>query len=120
MASSAEQTSAASNNTVQQNTLSDNQESLLAGQLADNWWTPLLFLALGIGLAFTPCVFPMYPILTGIVLGNGKLSQSRALSLSFVYVQGGMALTYTLLGLVVASAGLQFQAALQHPYVLIS
>ncbi|GLO62178.1 thiol:disulfide interchange protein DsbD [Vibrio sp. MACH09] len=118
VASSAEQTSATSNNTVQQNTLSDNQESLLAGQLADNWWTPLLFLALGIGLAFTPCVFPMYPILTGIVLGNGKLSQSRALSLSFVYVQG-MALTYTLLGLVVASAGLQFQAALQHPYVLI-
>ncbi|WP_375751731.1 protein-disulfide reductase DsbD [Vibrio sp. HN007] len=94
------------------------QESSLAGQLEDNWWTPFLFLALGIGLAFTPCVFPMYPILTGIVLGGGKLSQSRALTLSFVYVQG-MALTYTLLGLVVASAGLQFQAALQHPYVLI-
>ncbi|MDG3084633.1 protein-disulfide reductase DsbD [Vibrio hannami] len=94
------------------------QESSLAGQLEDNWWTPFLFLALGIGLAFTPCVFPMYPILTGIVLGGGKLSQSRALTLSFVYVQG-MALTYTLLGLVVASAGLQFQAALQHPYVLV-
>ncbi len=60
----------------------------------------------------------MYPILTSIVLGNGQLSHKRALILSFVYVQG-MALTYTLLGLVVASAGLQFQAALQHPYVLI-
>ena len=93
-------------------------ESNLASKLSDNWWTPLLFLALGVGLAFTPCVLPMYPILTSIVLGSGKLSHRRALGLSFVYVQG-MALTYTLLGLVVASAGMQFQAAMQHPYVLI-
>ncbi|MBN8115168.1 cytochrome c biogenesis protein CcdA, partial [Vibrio vulnificus] len=78
----------------------------------------LLFLALGVGLAFTPCVLPMYPILTSIVLGGSQLTQRRALLLSVIYVQG-MALTYTLLGLVVASAGLQFQAALQHPYVLI-
>ncbi|MUK30296.1 protein-disulfide reductase DsbD [Aliivibrio fischeri] len=94
------------------------QQQELATNLGDAWWTPFLFLALGIGLAFTPCVLPMYPILTGIVLGGGKLSHSKAFKLSFVYVQG-MALTYTLLGLVVASAGLQFQAALQHPYVLI-
>lgn len=93
-------------------------ESNLASKLGDNWWTPLLFLALGVGLAFTPCVLPMYPILTGIVLGSGKLSHTRALGLAFIYVQG-MALTYTLLGLVVASAGMQFQAAMQHPYVLI-
>jgi len=93
-------------------------ESNLASKLDDNWWTPLLFLALGIGLAFTPCVLPMYPILTSIVLGSGKLSHGRALGLAFIYVQG-MALTYTLLGLVVASAGMQFQAAMQHPYVLI-
>ncbi len=87
--------------------------------LADNWWQPLLFLALGIGLAFTPCVLPMYPILTGILLGGGKLSHKETFRLSFLYVQG-MALTYTLLGLIVASAGLQFQAALQNPIVLIS
>ncbi len=97
--------------------LTSEQDSL-ASQLAQSWWTPILFLALGIGLAFTPCVLPMYPILTSIVLGNGQLSQKRALVLSLLYVQG-MALTYTLLGLVVASAGLQFQAALQHPYVLV-
>lgn len=94
------------------------QQGSLAARLQDSAWTPLLFLLLGIGLAFTPCVFPMYPILTSIVLGSGKLSHSRAFGLSFVYVQG-MALTYTLLGLIVASAGLQFQAALQHPYILI-
>ncbi|QIL85623.1 protein-disulfide reductase DsbD [Vibrio sp. HDW18] len=99
------------------NTATSAQDSL-ATQLAKNWWTPLLFLAFGIGLAFTPCVLPMYPILTSIVLGGTRLTQRRALLLSVVYVQG-MALTYTLLGLVVASAGLQFQAALQHPYVLI-
>ncbi len=82
--------------------------------------TLLLFLGLGVGLAFTPCVFPMYPILSGIVIGQGKtISTSRAFTLSFVYVQG-MAITYSLLGLIVASAGVQFQAGLQHPAILIS
>ncbi len=74
---------------------------------------------IGIGIAFTPCVLPMYPLISGIVLGGKqRLSTTRALLLAFVYVQG-MALTYTALGLIVAAAGLQFQAALQHPYVLI-
>ncbi|MGL4459400.1 MAG: protein-disulfide reductase DsbD, partial [Plesiomonas shigelloides] len=78
-----------------------------------------LFFVLGLGLAFTPCVLPMFPLLSGVVLGGGQRhSHGRALALSLAYVQG-MALTYTLLGLVVAAAGLQFQAALQHPYVLI-
>ncbi len=80
----------------------------------------LVFFALGVGLAFTPCVFPMYPILSGIIVGQGqKLSLRRAFTMSMVYVQG-MALTYTLLGLVVASAGLKYQAALQHPAILIT
>ncbi|EPN4988396.1 protein-disulfide reductase DsbD [Vibrio alginolyticus] len=123
-ASKAEQAPTATPPAAQSSTSDDTssapvtQQDSLAANLADNWWTPLLFLALGVGLAFTPCVLPMYPILTSIVLGSGKLSQRRALGLSFVYVQG-MALTYTLLGLVVASAGMQFQAAMQHPYVLI-
>ena len=74
---------------------------------------------IGVGIAFTPCVLPMYPLISGIVLGGKqRLSTARALLLAFIYVQG-MALTYTALGLVVAAAGLQFQAALQHPYVLI-
>ncbi|MFH0260762.1 protein-disulfide reductase DsbD [Vibrio barjaei] len=99
-------------------TPSQTRDSELTDKLAQNWWTPALFLLLGIGLAFTPCVLPMYPILTSIVLGGGKRSHKQALVLSLVYVQG-MALTYTLLGLIVASAGMQFQAAMQHPYVLI-
>ncbi|GBL04439.1 thiol:disulfide interchange protein [Glaciecola sp. KUL10] len=79
-----------------------------------------LFVLLGLGLAFTPCVFPMYPILSSIIMGagKGKMDTSRALFLSVIYVQG-MAITYSLLGLVVASAGVQFQAALQSEVVLI-
>lgn len=86
--------------------------------------TPLPFsllwaLLIGIGVAFTPCVLPMYPLISGIILGGQRrYSLSRLFALALVYVQG-MALTYTLLGMVVAAAGLRFQAALQHPYVLI-
>ncbi|NMH60822.1 protein-disulfide reductase DsbD [Alteromonas ponticola] len=101
---------------------SQSQQYDLAARLTEDdlLITLLLFLALGIGLAFTPCVFPMYPILSGIILGQGKnASLSHSFLLSFVYVQG-MAITYSLLGLVVASAGVQFQAALQHPVILIS
>ena len=83
-------------------------------------WSLLIFLALGVGLAITPCVFPMYPILSGIIIGQGKtISTSKALTLSFFYVEG-MAITYSLLGLIVASAGGQFQAGLQHPAILIT
>ncbi|EKZ5285192.1 protein-disulfide reductase DsbD [Klebsiella aerogenes] len=82
-------------------------------------FSALWALLIGIGIAFTPCVLPMYPLISGIVLGGKqRLSTARALLLAFIYVQG-MAVTYTALGLVVAAAGLQFQAALQHPYVLI-
>ena len=81
--------------------------------------TLLAFFTGGLLLSFTPCVFPMYPILTGIIVGQGEgLSTKRAFSLSFFYVQG-MAITYTLLGVVVALAGAQFQAMFQHPAVLI-
>lgn len=105
---------ASDNDTVsQQFSLADR---LLAGD--DYAVTLLLFFALGIGLAFTPCVFPMYPILSSIVFGGNKqLSSVKALRLSLWYVQG-MAITYSLIGLVVASAGVQFQAALQHPVIL--
>ncbi|MEB5972177.1 protein-disulfide reductase DsbD [Pantoea dispersa] len=82
-------------------------------------FSPLWALLIGIGVAFTPCVLPMYPLISGIILGGPRrYSLGRLFALALVYVQG-MALTYTLLGMVVAAAGLRFQAALQHPYVLI-
>ncbi|WP_229833472.1 protein-disulfide reductase DsbD [Alishewanella longhuensis] len=78
-----------------------------------------VFFLLGLGLAFTPCVFPMYPILSSIIVGQGQqLSTRRAFGLSMSYVQG-MAVAYSLLGLIVASLGVKFQAAMQHPAVLI-
>lgn len=82
-------------------------------------FSPLWALFIGIGIAFTPCVLPMYPLISAIILGHKPAQRWRhTLLLAFAYVQG-MALTYTLLGLVVAAAGLQFQAAFQHPYILI-
>lgn len=83
-------------------------------------FSPLWALLIGIGVAFTPCVLPMYPLISGIILGGQRhFSLGRLFALAMVYVQG-MALTYTLLGLIVAAAGLRFQAALQHPYVLVT
>lgn len=78
-----------------------------------------IFFAVGVGLAFTPCVFPMFPILSSLIAGQQNLSTKKAFALSFVYIQG-MALTYAALGLVVAALGGQVQGYLQHPYVLIS
>ncbi|OEY71137.1 protein-disulfide reductase DsbD [Rheinheimera salexigens] len=96
-------------------------QNTLANKLSDGASLATLFgfFLLGLGLAFTPCVFPMYPILTSIIVGQGKqLSNKRAFSLSFSYVQG-MAITYSALGLVVASLGVKFQGYMQHPAVLI-
>jgi thiol:disulfide interchange protein DsbD len=82
-------------------------------------FSPLWALLIGIGVAFTPCVLPMYPLISGIILGgNRKYSLSRLFALAMVYVQG-MALTYTVMGVIVAAAGLRFQAALQAPAILI-
>lgn len=83
-------------------------------------FSPLWALVIGILAAATPCVLPMYPLISSIILGgNQRYSLARTFFLAFVYVQG-MAVTYTVLGMVVAAAGMQFQAYFQHPAVLIS
>ncbi|WP_373100508.1 MULTISPECIES: protein-disulfide reductase DsbD [Pasteurellaceae] len=96
------------------------EQDRLAERLFESRYAVFGFFLLGIGLAFTPCVLPMLPLLSAIVIGGGKQrpNTARALGLSFAYVQG-MALTYTLLGLAVAAIGLPFQIALQSPPVLI-
>nr|WP_154325405.1 protein-disulfide reductase DsbD [Pantoea sp. 201603H] len=92
---------------------------IIASPVSHLPFSPFWALLIGIGVAFTPCVLPMYPLISGIILGgNRRLSMARLFTLAMIYVQG-MALTYTLMGIVVAAAGLRFQAALQHPYVLI-
>jgi thioredoxin:protein disulfide reductase len=78
----------------------------------------LLFFGFGLLLAFTPCILPMIPILSGIIVGQGEqISTGRALLLSSVYVLA-MALTYTIAGVAAALLGQNLQAAFQDPWVL--
>ncbi|MCJ7558790.1 MAG: protein-disulfide reductase DsbD [Gammaproteobacteria bacterium] len=77
------------------------------------------FFGLGLLLAFTPCVLPMVPILSGIIVGQGeKVTTRRALSLSIAYV-AGMALTYTLAGVAFAAIGQQAQTVFQQPWIIV-
>ncbi|MDQ9172354.1 protein-disulfide reductase DsbD [Oxalobacteraceae bacterium R-40] len=77
-----------------------------------------LFLLLGLGLAFTPCVLPMVPILSSIILGGkGRVSRGRGFLLSVVYSLG-MAIVYTMLGVAAGLAGEGLAASLQNPWVL--
>ena len=81
----------------------------------------LLFFIGGVGLAFTPCVLPMVPILSSIIVGESdSLTRTRAFTLSLSYVLG-MAITYAALGMLVGmfGASMNLQAALQSPPVLV-
>ncbi|WP_092517260.1 protein-disulfide reductase DsbD [Xenorhabdus japonica] len=95
------------------------QQGYVPSKPHDTPFSPLWALLIGIGIAFTPCVLPLYPLISSIILGQKRPdSLKRIFWLAMSYVQG-MALTYTILGVVVATAGLQFQAALQNPYILV-
>lgn len=85
------------------------------------WWSALLLFAAGLALTFTPCVLPMVPILTGMVLGRSNIDRPRAFILSLSYVLG-MALTFALVGALIGlfGAALNIQARLQSPWVLIT
>jgi thiol:disulfide interchange protein DsbD len=77
------------------------------------------FFGLGLLLAFTPCVLPMVPILSGIIAGHGdQVTTGRAFSLSLTYVLG-MAFTNTLAGIAAAAAGQQIQAAFQQTWIIV-
>ncbi len=95
-----------------------------SGQIASTlkaagFWTSLgLFFLAGLGLSLTPCVFPMIPILSGIIAGQGhKASHARGFALSLAYVLG-MALTYAAAGVAAGLTGTLLSAALQNPWVL--
>jgi thioredoxin:protein disulfide reductase len=76
------------------------------------------FFLAGLVLAFTPCVLPMVPILSGIIAGQGKnVTTGRAFALSLTYVLG-MAFTYTIAGALCAAAGKQVQTIFQQPWIL--
>ena len=82
------------------------------------WMILAVFFGFGLLLAFTPCVFPMIPILSGIIAGQGAtLTTRNAFVLSLVYVLA-MALTYTLVGVLAGLFGANLQAVFQHPAIL--
>src|SRR5437764_1443746 len=99
------------------------------GPAEQDWFASLLrsgsllsmlgwFYLAGLVLAFTPCVLPMVPILSGIIAGGGRhITPARGFALSAAYVLG-MALTYTVAGIACAAAGHQVQAVFQQWWVL--
>jgi len=82
------------------------------------WFVVAAMFGFGLLLAFTPCVLPMIPILTAIIAGEGDdVTPARGFGLAFSYVMG-MAIVYTVAGVVAVAAGAQVQAAFNQPWVL--
>ncbi|MEM1090295.1 MAG: protein-disulfide reductase DsbD [Pseudomonadota bacterium] len=96
------------------------QDRLAAALSTDKLLTLATFFGFGLLLAFTPCVFPMIPILSGIIAGQGdSITTRRAFTLSLIYVLA-MALTYTIAGVVAGLFGENLQAWFQKSWVLVS
>ena len=97
------------------------QDSIARHLTEDNLFATLLaFFGFGLLLAFTPCVFPMIPILSSIIVGQGEtITARKGFVLSLVYVLA-MALTYTVAGVFAGLFGENLQAAFQNPWILSS
>ncbi len=94
-------------------------DSLVSILKGGNYWliSGIFFLA-GLGLALTPCIFPMIPILSGIIVGQGnKITTAKAFSISLVYVLA-MAIVYTIAGVLAGLFGANLQASFQNPWIL--
>lgn len=82
-------------------------------------WVMLAFIGFGLLLTFTPCVLPMVPILSSIIVGQENMTTRKAFVLSVVYVLA-MALTYTIAGVLAGLFGANLQAMFQNPWVLFT
>lgn len=103
--------------------IAQNETDVIAGTLKDGNILLVLatFFGFGLLLSLTPCIFPMIPILSSIIVkagDNGNLTASRGFFLSLVYVLS-MAGAYTLAGVLAGLFGANLQVALQNPYVLV-
>ena len=99
---------------------SDDESGQIAKLLkgAGFWLSIATFFGFGLLLSFTPCVFPMIPILSGIIVNHGHaVTHARAFLLSLAYVLG-MAVTYALVGIAAGLSGTLLSAALQNAWVL--
>jgi len=94
-------------------------ERLDAALRSGRWWSVVgIFFAAGVLLSLTPCVLPMLPIVSSIIVGHGvTVSRRRGLALAGSYALG-MAIVYTALGIAAGLAGEGLAAALQNPWVL--
>ncbi|OOG23205.1 thiol:disulfide interchange protein [Thioalkalivibrio denitrificans] len=95
------------------------EQDRIAAQLADGrlWLVALAFFGFGLLLTFTPCVFPMIPILSNIIIGQKNLTTRKAFFISLIFVLA-MALTYTVAGVFAGLAGANLQAAFQNPWII--
>lgn len=99
----------------------DGQKTAVANLLdSHNLWFLLLgFFGIGLLLSLTPCVLPLIPVISAIVLGQKSLTSQKAFRLSACYVTA-MALTYALAGIMAGLAGSYLQAFLQNPWMIIT
>ncbi|MCK5718935.1 MAG: protein-disulfide reductase DsbD [Thiomargarita sp.] len=98
------------------------EQDYLANLLANAniFYTLIVFFGLGLLLSLTPCIFPMIPILSGIIIGQGKsLTTYKAFIMSLIYVLA-MAFTYAILGVLTGLLGENLQVAFQNSWVLIT
>ena len=95
------------------------EDSRIAGLFQGNFLLLLAsFFGFGLLLSFTPCVLPMIPILSGIIVGRGqRVTRAQGFTLSAAYVLG-MAITYAIAGVAAGLSGAMLAAALQNPWVL--
>lgn len=109
---------------IQKDTPILNETDSIASSLKDGNLLLILvtFFGFGLLLSLTPCVFPMIPILSSIIVGaskNENMTASRGFFLSLVYVLS-MSVAYTIAGIIAGLFGANLQAILQNPYVLVS
>ncbi|MEE8055474.1 MAG: protein-disulfide reductase DsbD [Gammaproteobacteria bacterium] len=107
-------------NAMDQGFISEQQGILRMLANGSTFLTLLTFLGFGLLLAFTPCVFPMIPILSGVIVGHGEgMTTGKAFRLSLVYVLA-MAITYAGIGIIAGLSGNNLQALFQNPWVLVT
>ncbi len=94
-------------------------DGLIAILKGGNYWLIVgIFFVAGLGLALTPCIFPMIPILSGIIIGQGReITTAKAFTISLVYVLA-MAIVYTMAGVLAGLFGDNLQASFQDPWIL--
>lgn len=98
--------------------LSESDQITATLQNSSVWIVIITFFVFGLLLSFTPCVFPMIPILSSIIVGQGdKLTTRRAFTMSLVYVLA-MSITYTAAGVLAGIFGENLQAAFQNPWII--